>query len=77
MTKGSVRNKGVIDSYYIEDNHSPIISREMWQQAQEEIRTRSKAKGNNEGDTNKYTKRYPLTGMLYCSKCGSTLKRRT
>ncbi|MEG1256422.1 recombinase family protein [Clostridium sp.] len=77
LKKGSVRNNGVIDSYYIEDNHSPIISIEMWQQVQEEIKRRSKAKGNNEGDTYKYTKRYQLTGMLYCSKCGSTLKRRT
>lgn len=77
LKKGSVRNKGVIDSYYIEDNHSAIISREMWQQVQEEIKRRAEAKGNVAGDTDKYTKRYPLTGMLYCSKCGFSLRRRT
>lgn len=74
--KGSVRNHGEVDSYYIEDNHSPIISKEMWDKVQDEIKRRSKAKGNVEGDTDKYINRYPLTGMLYCSKCGYTLKRR-
>lgn len=77
LRKVSVRNEGIIDSYYIEDNHSPIVSREMWEQVQIEIAKRAKAKGNKAGDTKKYTNRYPLTGMLYCSKCGSVLRRRT
>ncbi|WP_333887908.1 recombinase family protein [Clostridium sp.] len=75
LKKGSVRNKGEVDSYYIEDNHAPIVTREMWEKVQKEIKRRSKAKGNTAGD--KYTKRYKHSGMLYCSKCGSTLRRRT
>lgn len=74
--KYTVRNKGQLDSYYVEDNHSPIISREMWEEVQIEMRRRAEAKGNIIGQTNKYRKRYELSGMLYCSKCGSTLKRR-
>ena len=77
LKKCSIRNNEVIQSYYIEDNHSAIITREMWEQVQEEIKIRAEAKGNVAGDTDKYTKRYPLTGMLYCSKCGATLRRRT
>ncbi len=77
LKKQSLRNKGEINSYYIEDNHSAIVSREMWKKVQEEIIRRAEAKGNVVGETDKYTKRYPLTGMLYCSKCGATLKRRT
>lgn len=77
LKKGTVRNKGEVDSYYIEDNHSPIITREMWEQVQDEIERRGKAKGNVAGNTNKYKNRYPLTGMLFCSKCGATLRRRT
>lgn len=77
VKKRSFKNNEVIDSYYVEDNHSAIISREMWEQVQEEIKRRAEAKGNVAGDTDKYTNRYPLTGMLYCSKCGSTLRRRT
>jgi len=77
LKKQSVRNRGELNSYYIEDDHPAIISREVWEQVQEEIKRRAEAKGNVAGDTEKYTKRYPLTGMLYCSKCGSTLRRRT
>lgn len=77
VKKRSFKNNEVINSYYVEDNHSAIISREMWEQVQEEIKKRAKAKGNFEGDEEKYTKRYQLTGMLYCNKCGSTLRRRT
>jgi len=77
LKKTSIRNNGVIDSYYIRENHSPIITKEMWEQVQEEIKRRGITKGNVLGDSDKYTKRYALTGMLYCSKCGSTLRRRT
>ena len=77
LTKTKVKNNGQVDSYYIEDNHSPIIAREMWEQVQEEIKRRNEAKGNIQGNTDKYKRRYPLTGMLYCSKCGASLIRRT
>jgi len=77
LKKRSVRNRGELNSYYIEDDHPAIISREVWEKVQEEIKRRAEVKGNVVGDTEKYTKRYPLTGMLYCSKCGSTLRRRT
>jgi hypothetical protein len=76
LKKRSVRNNGEIESYYIEDNHTPIVTRQMWEQVQEKIKNKAKAKGNIEGDTKKYTNRYPLTGILYCSKCGEVLKRR-
>lgn len=77
LKKCSVRNNGEIDSYYIEDNHSPIVTREMWEQVQEEIKKRAKAKGIKNTGVKKHTNKYPLTGMLYCNNCGSTLKRRT
>lgn len=72
----SFKNEGQIDSYYIEGNHPPIVSNEMWDKAQIEINERAKEKGNVKGDRDKYTKRYSLTGMLFCSKCGYPLKRR-
>lgn len=73
----SVKNNGEVDSYYIEGNHPPIISNEMWENVQEEILRRAEQKGNIEGDRDKYTNRYPLSGMLFCSKCGFSLRRRT
>lgn len=77
LRKKKVKNNGEVDSYYIEDNHVPIVSRETWEAVQEEIKNRAKDKGIVLGDTKKYKRRYPLTGMLYCSKCGATLRRRT
>lgn len=77
LRKKTIKNNGEVDSYYIEDNHVPIVSRETWEAVQEETKKRAKDKGIVSGDTKKYKRRYPLTGMLYCSKCGSTLRRRT
>lgn len=76
LRRGTVRNNGKVDSYYIEENHPPIISEKMWNEVQKEMKSRAEAKGNV-GDQTKYQKRYPLTGKLFCGKCGSTLKRRT
>ncbi len=76
LKKATVRNNGELDSYYIENNHPAIISNMDWDNVQKELRERALAKGNV-GDKSKYQKRYPLTGMLYCGKCGATLKRRT
>lgn len=75
LSKKKCTNHGEVDSYYIEDNHSPIVTREIWEEAQRKIRSRGEAKGNLlEG---KYQNRYPLTGMLICSKCQAPLRRRT
>lgn len=71
------KNNGEVDSYYIEGNHPPIVSNEMWEKVQEELVKRAEEKGNVEGGRDKYTNRYPLTGMLFCSKCGFPLRRRT
>lgn len=55
-----------MDSFYIEDNHSPIISTEAWEQVRIEMQKRAEAKGIFEG-TDKYQNRYSLSGMFYCS----------
>lgn len=75
LSKQRKRNMGEVDSFYIEENHSPIITKEVWEAVQLEMKKRAQAYGNFKGST-KYQNRYPLTGMLYCSKCGATLKRR-
>ena len=76
LSKKKCINRGEVDSFYIEDNHSPIVSKEMWEEAQRLIRSRAESKGNNENTKEKYQNRYPLTGMLLCSKCGAPLRRR-
>ena len=70
-------NYGEVESFYIANNHLPIISGDMWEEAQRQIALRAAAKGNVAGKNAAYTNRYPLTGMLFCGKCGAPLRRRT
>lgn len=76
LTKRKKRNKGEVDSFCILDNHSPIVTKETWEKVQVEMKKRAEAKGLHK-DPNKYQKRYPLSGVLFCSLCGAVLKRRT
>ena len=76
LSKKKCVNHGEVESFYIENNHPPIVSKEIWDEAQRQIALRAKAKGNVEETKNKYQNRYPMTGMLLCSKCGASLRRR-
>lgn len=75
LTKTRKVNRGQVDSFYVIDSHPAIVTKEEWEQVQFEMKMRAKSKGNYKGN-NKGQNRYPFSGMLYCSKCGATLKRR-
>lgn len=66
-----VKNRGNVTSWYIEDNHPPIVTRELWDKAQEIMVERAR---NRKAAV--YTNRYPLSGLLICPYCGSTLRRK-
>ena len=76
LTKTRKVNRGQVDSFYVIDSHPAIITKEEWEQVKAEMKKRAEAKGNFEGNR-KSQNRYPFSGMLYCGKCGATLKRRT
>lgn len=57
-----VPNRGQLDQYWVEDDHSAIISREDWDRAQQIRQRRAK-------------KAYPFSSLLHCAFCGSTLIR--
>ena len=61
-TGRQVRNKGQMDKYYVREHHPAIISRDDWEAAQQLREART-------------TNRYPLTGLLKCSRCGASLIR--
>lgn len=61
-TGTQVRNKGQMARYYVREHHPAIVSREDWEAAQRVKEGRSK-------------KRYPLTSMLKCARCGASLIR--
>lgn len=70
LTRKTVQNNNIADKYYVSNNHEPIIDKETFDSVQLLIKDKSDAVRN----LNKTTK-YPLTGILYCPKCGRTLKR--
>ena len=69
LTKKKKRNTGEVDYYYIEDNHSAIISSEMWEAAQIKLKENRRNKEHSQA-RNKYS------GLLVCSKCGCNLRKR-
>lgn len=58
-------NRGERAQYYVENNHEPIVSRELWQRVQERLARQANPK--LQGRTQKT---YPFTGMIICGKCG-------
>ncbi|MDO4302010.1 MAG: recombinase family protein [Clostridia bacterium] len=71
-----VRNRGEIQSYYIENNHPPIVTREAWDKVQQIMDERKIQRKIGADSTKKYQNRYPLSGLLICPYCGSTLRRK-
>lgn len=67
-------NNGERDQYFMEDHHPAIVSRETFEAVAAVIGQRGKEKGVTKGS--KYQNRYPFSGRIVCSECGSTFKRR-
>ncbi len=73
-------NEGEAPMYIVENNHPPIISREIFNRTQEEISRRNvvapKSKKNCITASGKYSK-YALTEVLKCAECGTRYRRCT
>lgn len=63
-------NNGQVQQYLIRDNHEAIVSREDWDAVQKRLQQFQE----KHASTN-CLQRYPLSGLLKCEHCGSTLKR--
>ena len=67
--------------YYVENNHPPIVSKEVFDRVQAEMARRtSKRKVKEVGtktDSGKYSSKYALTDMLVCGHCGTPYRRCT
>lgn len=67
-------NNGERNRYFIEDHHPAIVRKETFKAVAAVIGQRGKEKGVTRGS--KYQNRYPFSGRIVCSECGSTFKRR-
>ncbi|MFK4439701.1 recombinase family protein [Paenibacillus sp. RC21] len=77
LTHKRIRNKGQEQQYLIEDNHEPIVSKELFEAVQKEKERRAKLKGSVMGDSKRYSSKYALSSKVYCGCCGAIFKRRT
>lgn len=80
INKKSKKNRGEMAKYLITNNHSAIISKELFKSAQAEMaRMSSKRKTSDLSITEqgKYSDKYALTEILVCGECGGPYRRKT
>ena len=80
ISKTRKANQGEAPMYIVENNHPAIISREVFNRAQEELIRRQALQAKSDKTsitaTGKYSK-YALTEVLQCAECGSRYRRVT
>ena len=68
LTHEKKYNRGEVEFIIIKDHHEPIISRELFEEANRILDERSLSP---EGKA-KHSNRYPFSGKIKCGKCGSS-----
>lgn len=68
LTHKKRKNNGEVPLIYIENHHEPIISREIWNMAQERLRRNNKHAKGDSGHSN----RYVFSGKIKCGECGAS-----
>lgn len=74
LTKKKIRNKGEHHQYYVEDNHEPIISKELFKQAS---RIRNQRANHYKTNANRPINRYPFSNRIRCACCGGGYQHKT
>lgn len=78
ISKRRLANMGEENQYYIRDHHEAIVSREVWDKAEEIRLKRAKPKlMQTTGNRERYTRQFTFSSMLECGYCGHKLSRRT
>lgn len=74
LTKKRVKNKGIVQQYYVEDSHPPIVPKAEYAAVQAEFVRRSSMRGYSKTGKSNFTSEYPFSGKLSCQSCGSKLR---
>ena len=72
LTKQLCINNGELAQFSVVNSHQPIITIEMYQAVQAEIKRREKQYARC-----KHRTTYPLTGLIRCEQCGKNYRRKT
>ena len=71
LSKQDIKNSGQIDRYFMQDHHTPIVDRETFQHVQDRMDLQRETHAGTGG------RRDAFSGMLHCTKCGKSYKRKT
>lgn len=81
ISKTVKKNTGELPQYYIMDNHSAIVPREIFNRVQEEFARRNSktALSTTSSKTNKgrFSSKYALSELIRCGECGAAYRRVT
>ncbi|ETP71160.1 site-specific recombinase, DNA invertase Pin, partial [Lachnospiraceae bacterium JC7] len=81
IAKRRLENLGESDKYLLKDHHEAIVSREVFEKAQEILLKRGKCHSNSRLKKDEYrtlyTNKYAFSCKCRCGFCGATLTRRT
>lgn len=70
-----IKNDGIAQSWYVEDSHAAIISKDTFEMVQQEFRNRQSLRSSGETGCGKFSGKYPFSGMIVCGECGETYRR--
>lgn len=74
LKKKRVKNTGIMPQYYVEDDHEPIIPKEMFLMVQEEMARRGATQdwfGRKKG----FSANQAFSQMVYCAECSEQFRR--
>ncbi|EOS66424.1 hypothetical protein C816_01472 [Oscillibacter sp. 1-3] len=81
ISKTVKKNQGERPMVYVENNHPPIIPKEIFYQVREEMARRSSKRKvmqrTAKTEQGKYSAKYALSELLVCGECGTPYKRCT
>lgn len=72
LTHQKKANRGEVPLITIENHHTPIISRELWDLTRERMQENDRHNGRGEGHSN----RYLFSGRIRCGVCGASFAAR-
>lgn len=77
LTHKHIKNFGEKEKYYVKNHHKGIISREVWNKAQEIYSKRSQTMiPNGKNHNSKYSLKYAFSSKIECGICGTNYTRR-
>ena len=80
ISKQTKVNNGEVAQYYIENNHEPIIPKEIFHRVQEELtrrQTKRRVASLPMSEKSRYSGVYALSERLICGECGTHYRRVT